>query len=544
MSIIISDLSYHYPNQHSLFEGLNFSIEKQSKVSIVGHNGTGKSTLLRLMAGLLQPAGGSIMVSSASYYIPQHTGMLNKSVAEILQVSDKLATLDAIIKGSVSQSDYDILGDDWEIESRCMAALSHWNLAHIKTDMPVDNLSGGEKTKVFLAGLTIHSPEIILLDEPSNHLDRTSRDLLYQYIEQSKATIVVVSHDITLLDQLRTTYELSEKGIRLYGGNYSFYKEQKEIEVNALNESIHTEEKTLRLARKQAQEVKQRQERRTASQGEKNKMQVPRIMRNTLRNAAENTASKLKEKHSELIGSSQSKLSELRRQQEQLKTLKIDFDNTTLYAGKLLIEARQINFAYHQGAELWQTPLDFKLYSNDRVHILGDNGTGKTSFARLLTGSLIPSSGQVNRADFNRIYLDQNYTPIDLDCTIQQLAEKYNLQQLAEHEVKLRLNRFLFPSDTWDKNCKGLSGGEKMRLYLCCLMISNQTPDLIVLDEPTNNLDISSLQILIQTIKNYKGSLLVISHDKHFVNEIGVNRNFAFYRLYGKSASKCPHKWI
>ncbi len=526
MSIIISDLSYNHVNHNYLFSHLNFSVGKQEKVSIVGNNGIGKSTLLRLIAGELVPVEGSIISSSQPYYIAQHTGKLHKNVGEVLGVSDKLAALYAIENGSVSQKDYDTLADDWEIESRCMAALSYWNLSHVRLDTPIDILSGGEKTKVFLAGLLIHLPEIILLDEPTNHLDQTSRELLYQYIRQSKATITIVSHDITLLDQLDTTYELSEFGIRLYGGNYSFYKQQKEIEMGALSERIHEEEKALRLARKKAQEVKQRQEKR-ASQGEKNKAQggQARILLNALGNASENTASKLKEKHAQIIGESQDKLSELKQQKEKLATLKIDFDNASLHSGKLLIDAQGINFGYQQGNLLWKNRLDFKLYSNDRIRLLGDNGSGKTTFIKLLTGQLSPQCGIINRSDFKWIYLDQDYSNVDVDCTVVQLAEQYKHHRLADHEIKLRLNRFLFPAGTWDKNCRELSGGEKMRLYLCCLMISNQTPDLIIMDEPTNNLDISSLQILMQTIKNYKGSLLVISHDKYFIDEIGITGN-------------------
>ncbi len=532
MSIILSDLSFHYPNQQVLFDHLNFSVGKQEKVSLVGPNGAGKSTLLKLMAGLLQPATGSVISSSGPYYISQHTGSLDKNIAELLGVDRKLAALHAIENGSISPIDFDVLADDWEVESRCEAALSYWNLPDIKLDMPADNLSGGEKTKILLAGLLVHAPEIVLLDEPTNHLDQTSRELLYKYINQSKASIVVVSHDTTLLDQLQITYELSEFGIRSYGGNYSFYKAQKETAQNALDESIHEQEKMLRLARKQAQEVKQRQEKRT-SQGKKNKMQGggARILLNALGNSAENTASRLKNKQVEIVSEGQNKLAALRKQKEQLKEIKIDFDQASLHTGKLLIEASGVNFEYQQGKMLWEKSIDFTLYSDDRIHLLGDNGAGKTTFIRLLTGDLEPSAGWVKRTAFHWIYLDQDYSQVDLDCSIEQLAGKYSRNELEEHEVKLRLNRFLFPADSWNKNCKNLSGGEKMRLALCCLMLSNQTPDLIILDEPTNNLDVISLQILTQTIRGYKGSLLIVSHDKRFVEEIGTTQSLTMERI-------------
>ncbi len=521
MSIIISDLSYCYPNQQPLFSHLNFSVQKQEKLSVVGDNGAGKTTLLKLMAGILQPTEGSIICSSTPYYIPQHTGALNQTVAEALSVSGKLTALDAIINGSISQSDYDILDDDWDIESRCLSALAYWQLPHVKSDASMESLSGGERAKVCLAGLLIHHPEIVLLDEPSNHLDGVGRKLLYQYIQESKAVMVVVSHDISLLDHLETTCELSESGMKGYGGNYHFYREQKAVEDQALDARIDSEEKALQLASRKAQEVKERQQKRL-EKGQKNKAEVPRIFKKTLTNSSENTASRLKGQHDEIIQNSRMKLSELKQQKGSLKTLRIDFDNTSLHSGKLLVDAERVNFAYPECPKLWKAPIDFKLFSNDRILLLGDNGSGKTTFVKLLTGLLTPSSGGIRRADFNWIYLDQDYSQVNVDCTIDQLVEKYNLQNLPEHEVRLRLNRFLFPSDTLNKKCNRLSGGEKMRLYLCCLMISNQTPDLILLDEPTNNLDILNLEVLARTIKSYRGSLLVISHDEHFVKEVGV----------------------
>ncbi|MDR0989262.1 MAG: ATP-binding cassette domain-containing protein, partial [Prevotellaceae bacterium] len=167
MSIIINDVAYSYAHQQNIFEHISFSVESREKVSIVGNNGAGKSTLLKLMAGTLQPSVGNIFCSSTPYYIEQHTGYLNRTIAEALNVDAKLQALEAILRGSVAQKDYDTLSDDWTIETRCREALDYWGLKSATLHSDMDGLSGGERTKVFLAGIQIHEPDIILMDEPS-----------------------------------------------------------------------------------------------------------------------------------------------------------------------------------------------------------------------------------------------------------------------------------------------------------------------------------------------------------------------------------------
>lgn len=523
MSIIVSNLSYIHPDKQPLFRNITISVSNSEKCSIIGDNGTGKSTLLKVIAGELAASEGNVTCSSRPYYIPQHIGLLGQTIAEVLQVNAKLNAVKAITGGSLDTKNYEVLADDWDIESKTVKALAYWLLKNVPLDTPMDNLSGGEKTKVLLAALLIHQPSIILLDEPTNHLDYSARKLLYQFIEQSSSSIVVVSHDINLLNRLNTTYELHSDGIKRYGGSYTFFEEQKNIELATLNDSIEEEYRAIRQAKKKAQEVKERQEKRNR-QGEKNKDQLPRILRKGTMNRGENTASRLNDKHGKIIEEHTNVLAELRQKRGHTNTLKIDFDDANLHTGKQLIIARQISYCYSCDKQIWNEPLDMEVLSGDRIHIKGNNGSGKTTLLKILLGKLRPTEGTIKRVEFSYAYLDQSYEETAADCTISQLAEQYNTQHLEEHEVKLRLNRFLFPLDTWDKSCKKLSGGERMRLYLCCLMISNYTPDIFVLDEPTNNLDISSLKILTENIKNYKGTILIISHDTHFVNEIVVNK--------------------
>lgn len=529
MSIIVSDVSYHYFNQQPLFEPVSFSVPQGGKVSLIGNNGVGKSTLLKLLAGELVPTSGNIQSSSPPYYIPQQASLQEQTIAEALRVSEKIKALEAIYDGATEQTHYDILNDDWDIENKCHHALAFWGVENMALDTSISRLSGGEKLKVLLAGLILHRPGIILLDEPTNHLDFSTREKLYYYVSNTKATLVVVSHDITLLNLLDTTCELSRKGIKLHGGNYDFYREQKAIEDHALARQIEAEQAALRAARKKAQEVRERQEKRS-SRGERSKQKggVARIVLNARGSQAENSSTKLKEKHAEIIDDSQQRLSGLRERQLQMGELKIDFEDTRMHDGKVLIKAEDLNFAYNEDCFLWPSPIDIEIRSGERIHVVGSNGSGKTTFIKLLVGELQPTRGEVTQADFSYVYLDQEYEQVNQPLTVLELAEQHNVNNLADHEIKLRLNRALFPKEAWGKSCQTLSGGERMRLYLCCLMISNHVPDVFVLDEPTNNLDISSLSILTHTIKNYRGTVLVISHDRHFVNEIGVTRELVF----------------
>lgn len=576
MSIILSGISFHYANQQPLFKSVNLSVATGRKVSVIGNNGTGKSTLLKLIAGELTPSSGSIRCASTPYYIPQQIGITGISVSQALNVSDKIEALHAIYEGSEKYEYYDILADDWDIESRCRTALDDWGLPNVELNTPIDSLSGGEKTKLFLAGIDIHHPAIILLDEPTNHLDYSSLRNLYEFIRNSKSTLIIVSHDVTLLNLLEDTYELSPKGLKLYGGNYDFYKIQKDVEEQALKQQIDAERINLKLVRKKAKEMNERQEKR-ARQGEKNKYQIPPIMRQLLKNNGEKTSTRLKEKHTKTVCQSRQKLTELIEKQNVACELKLDFENALLHNGKVLISARRINFKYSTRALLqensldiekrneehsylkednttvgnitsqseerihskedsvtakgflWKNPLDMEIRSGERIHLKGDNGSGKTTLLKLFIGELLPSTGEITKADFSFVYLDQEYSKVRTSQTLLELAQMYNHRSLPDHELKLRLHRALFPKEMWDKPCHVLSGGERMRLYLCCLMISNQIPDVFILDEPTNNLDLLSLQILTSTIKNYRGTVLIVSHDQRFIEEIGITRVIELY---------------
>lgn len=518
-------ITYIHPDRELLFENVSFSIQKQDKVALIGNNGTGKSTLLKIIAGILQPTQGVVKSESKPYYIPQHFGQFDDcTVAGALKIDHKLNALNEILHGNVSDKNLALLNDDWSIEERSREALSYWNLQDLPLEQKMENLSGGEKTKVFLAGILIHKPDIVLLDEPTNHLDTLSRGILNNYITTTSNTLMVISHDRTLLHLLNPVYELDKRGITLYGGSYNFYKEQKEIEESALYQQLEAREKALQKAKKierESFERKQRQDVRGKKKQEKEG--VSRINMKTLKNKAEASSAKLKGVHLEKIDAISDELKQARQKMPDIKKMKMDVENSNLHSGKILVTAQNINFGYgHQ--PLWKAALSFQIRSGERINIKGQNGSGKTTLLKIILGILQPTTGLLSRSEIKCVYIDQDYSLIMNDLTVYKQAQEYNYDALQEHEIKIRLNRYLFGKEFWDKPCSTLSGGEKMRLMLCCLTISNHAPDLFLLDEPTNNLDIQNIEILTSAINEYAGTLLVVSHDSYFLSETHIDR--------------------
>ena len=561
MPISIQQISYIHPDKEVLFSDLNFAISKGQKLGLVGNNGCGKSTLLQIIAGQLPPSSGVIVRPDDLYYIPQHFGQYDSlTIAQALQIDSKRQALHAILAGDASTENFTLLDDDWNIEERSVAALDAWGLGQFPLSYPMHLLSGGEKTRVFLAGMDIHHPSVILMDEPTNHLDSSGRERLYDWVEKWRSTLLIVSHDRTLLNLLPEICELEKHQITYYGGNYEFYKEQKALMQEALQQRIEEKEKALRIARKVARETAERRDKQNV-RGEKANIKkgVPRIVLNALQGKSEKSTSKLNGVHQEKAEKLTDERNQLRGSLSPTAALKTDFNSSSLHNGKTLVTAQDINFGYYPNLNdndsqkeiknqsenknpsendtsdssngsnlpaqlLWQTPISFQLKSGDRLRIEGTNGSGKTTLLKIITGQLQPQEGTLTRADFSYVYLNQEYSIIDDRNSILEQAYAFNSRNLPEHEIKIILNRYLFPASEWDKSCRKLSGGEKMRLAFCCLMISNNTPDMFILDEPTNNLDIQSIEIITATIRNYAGTVIAISHDNYFIQEIGVRQ--------------------
>jgi ATPase subunit of ABC transporter with duplicated ATPase domains len=523
--LILQNIIYRHPDKDLLFDNINLTLRDNDKVALIGNNGVGKSTLLKIIAGTLQPAAGQINTDVRPFYVPQIFGQYNHlSIAEALGIEIKLHALKAILEGNVTEANMNLLEDDWTIEERCNEALEYWQLKDLDLTQKMETLSGGQKTKVFLASISIHQPRLVLLDEPSNHLDISGRELLYDFISSASCSMIIVSHDRKLLNLLNTVFELSKRGITIYGGNYDFYAAQKIIENNALDQDVKSKEKALRKAREKERETLERQQKLDARGKKKQeKAGIPTIAMNTLKNNAEKSTAKIKGVHAEKIGDISKELQALRKELPDIDKMKFGFDDSVLHTGKILFTANHLNFSY-KNQMLWKENLSLQINSGERIALKGLNGSGKTTLIKIILGKLKPTTGTVFIAVNSSVYIDQDYSLVDDKLSVYEQAQQFNIAALEEHEIKIRLHRFLFTKEDWDKPIAALSGGEKMRLMLCCLTISNQSPDIIVLDEPTNNLDIQNIEILTAAINEYKGTLIVVSHDDYFLKQINVGR--------------------
>src|SRR6478735_3924780 len=446
--LILQNISYIYPGRDLLLDNIYFTLKSREKAALIGNNGTGKSTLLKIIAGELKPSGGEVITETSPYYLPQIFGQFNHlTIAQALGVNNKLEALRKILDGELSEQLLNILNDDWTIEDRCQEALNSWGMEGFELSQKLETLSGGQKTKVFLAGIAIHQSRLVLMDEPSNHLDSSSRHLLYDFIQNTTNTLLIVSHDRTLLNLLDTVYELDKKSITAYGGNFEFYLEQKQVQLNAMTEDLQNKEKDFRKAKEKERISRERQQKLDVRGKKKQeKAGVATIMMNTLRNNAENSTAKLKRTHADKIDGISKELQELRKELPDLNNMKLNFDHSDLHKGKILFKGTNFNFRYIHHL-LWHENLNIQITSGERIVLQGLNGSGKTTLLRMILGKIEPSDGTVYRAVNRCVYIDQDYSLINNNLSVYDQVKVFNTSNLLEHELKIRLSRFLFDKD-------------------------------------------------------------------------------------------------
>ena len=490
MSISLTSLGLEWPDGTVALRDLTAHFG-DGRTGLVGLNGSGKSTLLRLMAGLIEPTTGSISVDGDVAYLAQTLTLdTDATVADLLGMRAKLDALRAIEVGDVSERNFDVIGNDWDVEAR--ARETGYDI-----DRPVGTLSGGEAVLVAIAGLQLRGAAVTLLDEPTNNLDRAARARLGDMVRGWRGTLIVVSHDTALLELMDDTVELRDGALTFFGGPYSTYVSSIEQEQTAARQALRTAEPVVKVETRQRIEAETKLAH-SSAKGKADRGSMPKILLNARKNAAQGSAGKLRSDLTSKVAdaAAAAELAELRVRDDDL--IHVDLPDPGLAAGRRV-------------AELPGTNRTVIIQGPERVALTGPNGVGKTTMLQ----NLVRHTDRVG-------YLTQR-----LDTLDDQLTVLENVRAAAPGvppgEVRNRLARFLIRGSAVDRPVHTLSGGERFRVALACLLLADPPHWLLVLDEPTNNLDLHSVDQLVSALSSYKGALLVVSHDDTFLERLGID---------------------
>lgn len=505
------------------------------RTGLVGRNGSGKSTLLRLIAGELAPSAGQIATTDDVAYLPQRLTLdVSRPVAELLGVAPALTALRAIEAGDPDPVHFDAVGDDWDVEARAHAALAEAGLAPEMLDRRVGELSGGEAVLTAIAGIRLRGAGVTLLDEPTNNLDRFARQRLGDLVRGWRGALIIVSHDLSLLELMEDTAELYENALTVFGGPYSRWRERLDAEQVAARQAERSAAQLVKREKRDRIEAEEKIAKRKAM-GRKAQLEkrVPPIVAGGLQRAAEVSAGKMRTEMRERENAARTALDAAGRRVRDDDAIRIDLPDPGVPAGRRIA-------TIGDGAHTWT------IQGPERVALIGANGVGKTTLLEQLvcnnSASAAPcdppspertgssATGLESRlsqctaqAHTDRIgYLPQRVDTLDDAASVLE-----NVREAAtavpDRELRNRLARFLIRGSAVERAVATLSGGERFRVALAQLLLADPPPQLLVLDEPTNNLDIDTVDRLVEALAAYRGAVLVVSHDDAFLRRLGID---------------------
>ncbi|MFF7393536.1 ABC-F family ATP-binding cassette domain-containing protein [Streptomyces scabiei] len=518
LSLTCASLSFAWPDGTPVFEDLQIAFGP-GRTGLVGVNGSGKSTLLKLIAGELTPSDGTVRVAGEIGYLPQNVTLDTAlRVDEALGIADARAALHAIEAGDVTEEHFAAIGDDWDVEERALATLGGLGLGHVDLDRTIGEVSGGESVLLRLAALLLRRPDVLLLDEPTNNLDLYARRRLYDAVAAWSGVLVVVSHDRELLDLVDQIADLHSGEVTWYGGNFSAYEEALAVEQEAAERMVRVAETDLKKQKRELIDAQVKLARRKRfGQKMQEQKRVPRIVAHARKRAAQESAGKHRILHEERLAGARERLDEAVEAVRDEDEIRIELPYTAVPPGRTVLTLLDLELRY--GARV-KGGLDLR--GPERIALVGRNGSGKTTLLRTVAGELEPVSGE------SRTHVPTRFLPQRLDVLDDELTVAENVARFApeatNNRIRARLARFLFRGARADQRAATLSGGERFRAALAALMLAEPAPQLLMLDEPTNNLDMASVRQLTTALEGYEGALIVASHDLPFLESIGITR--------------------
>ena len=513
--LFTEQLSFHFDNGDSLFSNIDCRLTAR-RTGLVGSNGAGKSVLAALLAGERQPSRGRVHIngSVATYsQLPSALLASEQTLAGYLGVEPVLEALSQVAQGSCDPRWFDIIGDRWQLSEQLSALLIELGLPD-DPSLPCRALSGGQLARLQLWKLFQKPVELLILDEPSNHLDRRGKAWLSAQMAQFGGHILLISHDRALLREMEQIWELSSLGLACYGGNYDDYLARQLQEQAAVARQLENVERQQKQLERQAIANRQKAEKR-AAQGAASRKQgsQPKMFADFKKGRAGARLSNRNKNEDQ-------RRSMLLQQQQQLSVRQQQVQTQKFYAHPAserragLVNALNCKLPFGSGE-----PLSFSVAPGDKWHLAGCNGSGKSTLLRLIDGQLAPASGEI-RINAPVCYLDQHFALLSPAKTLLE-----NLQgqcpSLAHSTARTLLAGIGFRRDEVNRQVSLLSGGEKMKLAMLIVAHQDEQP-LLLLDEPDNHLDLASRQLLAMLLADYEGAFVLVSHDEDFVVESGV----------------------